>query len=418
MKKFLALMLTAVLAVGCLSFVGCSDPEKPYEGIKKVDDIKDVKVGFITLHDESSTYDKNFIDAAEQACEELGMDKKQYDITTNIPEDKKCYTAAKKYASQGYNLVFADSFGHEKYMLQAAKAFPDTQFCHATGTKALVEERGNFHNAFATIYEGRYLAGVAAGMKLKEMMEKDTITPKVGYVGAFPYAEVKSGYTSWFLGVQSIVPTATMEVKFTSSWYDYDKEKQAAEALIADGCVLISQHADSMGAPTACMNANVPNVSYNVDTRDMTDDKKIGDSYIIASKVNWVPYFKYMIGCLLKGEEIAANWIGTLETGSVEILGLNEDFAAQGTADTLKEVEAQLKAGTLKVFDCSKFTVEGETLTEYMADVKDMGDYEADTNVIKTEIIGGKPVTYFAESDPKFRSAPYFDIDIDGIDLM
>ena len=423
MKKLLALLLTAVLAVGCVAFTGCSETVKEYTGIKKVENYADMKVGFITLHDESSTYDKNFIDSAKEVCQKLGITK--YEIKTNVPEGKECYTAAKKFAEQGYNLVFADSFGHEKYLLQAAKEYPDTQFCHATGTKAHTERRGNHHNAFASIYEGRYLAGVAAGLKLKAMMEADsTIVPKVGYVGAFPYAEVKSGYTSWFLGLRSIVPTATMEVKFTSSWYDYDKEKATAEALIQDKCVLISQHADSMGAPEACMNAGVPNVSYNVDTRTMTKDEKINNSYIIASKVNWGPYFEYMLSCLQKGTEIAYDWTGTIETGSVQLLALNEKAAAPGTQKVLDDITAQFKAGTLKVFDTSKFNVTKNDkkntnatvdaagkLLGYKADVDDMGDYVADTEVVKT----AGEVTYFAESE--FRSAPYFDIDIDGIEI-
>lgn len=410
MKKLLALVVTVVTAVACcFGMTGCKKKDTSYKGIKKVENYADIKVGFITLHDSSSTYDKNFIDAAEAVCKELGV---QYEITTNIPEQNACYTAAKKYAERKFNIVFADSFGHEKHILKAANEYPDTQFCHATGTKAHTEKRGNFHNAFASIYEGRYLAGVAAGMKLKAMMDADsTVVPKVGYVGAFPYAEVKSGYTSWFLGLRSIVPTATMDVKFTSSWYDYDEEKSAAEALIQSGCVLISQHADSMGAPDACAAAGVPNVCYNVDSRTMTEDAKVSNSYIIASKINWAPYFRYMINCVKNGEEIDYDWTGTFATGSVELLELNEKVAAAGTQEKLNEVKAQLVAGTLKVFDCSKFTVGGKNITEYLADVDDKGDYKPETQVIKTL----NDITYFAESE--FRAAPYFDIDIDGITL-
>ncbi|MBO5852050.1 MAG: BMP family ABC transporter substrate-binding protein, partial [Clostridia bacterium] len=297
--------------------------------------------------------------------------------------------------------------------LKAAKQFPNTQFCHATGTKAHTENRGNFQNAFASIYEGRYLAGVAAGLKLKDLYGDDITDAeaKIGYVGAFPYAEVKSGYTSFYLGVKSIVPNVTMDVKFTSSWYDYDKEKEAAEALIASGCTLISQHADSMGAPTACFEADIPNVCYNVDSRTMTNDTRINNSYIIASKINWAPYFRYMINCVMTGTEIADDWTGTMQTGSVEVLTLNETAAAPGTQAKLNEVKASLEEGTLKVFDCSKFTVNGANLTQYLADVDDMGDYIPETNVIKS----ANGITYFAESE--FRSAPYFDIDIDGITI-
>ena len=411
MKKFITFLLTAILAVSSMSlFAGCSDGTKPYDGIVKVENAADIKVGLICLHDDKSTYDKNFIDAFELVCEELGV---QYDMVTGIDESNDCYTEAKKFANRGFNIVFADSFGHEEYMLKAAKQFPNTQFCHATGTKAHTEKRGNFQNAFASIYEGRYLAGVAAGMKLKELYGDDITDAeaKIGYVGAFPYAEVKSGYTSFFLGVKSIVPNVTMDVKFTSSWYDYDKEKEAAEALIASGCTLISQHADSMGAPTACFEADIPNVCYNVDSRTMTNDTRINNSYIIASKINWAPYFRYMINCVMTGTEIADDWTGTMQTGSVEVLTLNETAAAPGTQAKLNEVKASLEEGTLKVFDCSKFTVNGANLTQYLADVDDMGDYIPETNVIKS----ANGITYFAESE--FRSAPYFDINIDGITI-
>ena len=211
-----------------------------------------LKAGFIFLHDENSTYDLNFLNAAKAACEKLGV---ECVIKTNIPEGQECYEAACELADAGCNFIFADSFGHEDYMIEAAKEYPDVQFSHATGTKAHTENLANFHNAFASIYDGRYLAGIVAGMKLNEMIDNGEITAdqaKMGYVGAYTYAEVISGYTSFFLGARSVCPTVTMEVTFTGSWYDETAEKEGANKLIEDDCVLISQHADSMGAPTAC----------------------------------------------------------------------------------------------------------------------------------------------------------------------
>ena len=237
-----------------------------------------IKVGFIFLHDENSTYDLNFMNAAIAACDELGV---EYLLRTNIPEGQECYNAAAELVDAGCTHVFADSFGHEDYMIQAAKEFPNVEFCHATGTKAHLENLSNYHNAFATIYEGRYLAGVAAGMKLKEMIDNGTITAdqaKMGYIGAFTYAEVISGYTSFYLGARSIVPEVTMEVTFTGSWYDETAEKEGANKLINNGCVLISQHADSMGAPTACETAGVPNVSYNGSTKEVAPNARGADA--------------------------------------------------------------------------------------------------------------------------------------------
>lgn len=396
MKKVLAVGLAATLAVagmGVLSACGTND------GVSK----DDIKVGFIFLHDETSTYDKNFIDAARAAVEKIGLRDDQVVFKMNVPEDDTAYEPAADLADTGCDVVFADSFGHESYILKAAEEFPETQFCHATGTQAHTKNFDNYHNAFATIYEGRYLAGVVAGMKLEEMIDAGEITAeeaKMGYVGAFPYAEVISGFTSFYLGARSIVPEVTMTVRYTNSWYDLTAEGETAKALINEGCVLISQHADSLGAPSACEEAGVPNVSYNGSTKATGPN-----TYLVSSRINWEPYFEYMINCVINGEEIDDDWTGTLETGSVELSELNEGVVADGTAEKLAEVEAQLKAGTLHVFDTSKFTVDGKTLTSYMADVDDMGDYEKDTEAIKDG--------YFHESE--YRSAPYFDIIIDGI---
>ena len=363
----------------------------------------DFKVGFICLHDENSTYDKNFIDAANAACDSLGVEAV---IKTNIPEGQECYDAAAELVDAGCDIIFADSFGHEDFMIQAAKDFPDVQFCHSTGTKAHTEKLDNYHNAFASIYEGRYLAGVAAGMKINEMIENGDITAdqaKLGYVGAYTYAEVVSGYTSFFLGARSVCESATMEVTFTGSWYDEALEKEAANKLINDGCVLISQHADSMGAPTACEKKGVPNVSYNGSTQEACPN-----TYIVSSKINWQPYYEYAIKAAQKGEAIDTDWTGTLETGSVELTDINEDVAAKGTADAIKEIKAKLESGELKVFDITKFTVDGKTVDSYMADIDTDADYTPDTEVIKDGA--------FLEST--FRSAPYFDLKIDGITLL
>ena len=397
MKKFVSALLTLAMAVTMLGTLNTTA-----EAAEAVDPA-DFKVGFITLHDENSTYDLNFINAAKEACEALGV---PYEIKTNIPEGQECYDAAADLADSGCKAVFADSFGHEDYLIQAAKEFPEVQFCHSTGTKAHTEGLENYHNAFASIYEGRYLAGVAAGMKLNEMIANGDITEdqaKIGYVGAYTYAEVVSGYTSFFLGVRSECPTATMEVTFTGSWYDETAEKEGANKLISDNCVLISQHADSMGAPTACETAGVPNVSYNGSTVAACPN-----TFIVSSRIDWAPFYKYAIETFMKGENIDPDWTGTLETGSVVLTEVNEKAAAEGTAEKIEEVKAALQAGEVHVFDTATFTVEGKALESHQADVDTEPNYEADTEVISDG--------YFHESE--YRSAPYFDLQIDGITLL
>lgn len=404
MKKLLALLVTAALAITCcFSLVGCGKPV----------------AGLICLHGEQSTYDKNFIDAFKTACENKGV---KYVIATDVAEDDACYNKAAEFVDSGCKVVFADSFGHEKYMIKAAKDFTDVEFCHATGTQAQQEKLANYHNAFASIYEGRYLAGYAAGLKLNTMKEKAVGNNfKVGYVGAYTYAEVVSGLTSWFLGLEAALDTgytATMEVLFTGSWYDEAAEKTAAETLISNGAVLVSQHADSMGAPTACETATVPNVSYNGTTGK--------DTNVAYSKINWVPYFEYMLDKYVN-HEIATDYCGTIADGSV--VADVSTAAVEGTADKLAEIKTKINNGEIKIFDCSKFTVTvvgGENgknqnatvdgsghLTAYLADIN--GDYVGETNVIKTS----GTTTYFDESNAtEFRSAPYFDLQIDGITFL
>ena len=413
MKKIVALMLALVMV---LSLAACAGNE--------AEETATLKVGLICLHDENSTYDLNFINAFKEACEAAGLvENETYFIKTNIPEGAEAKDAALDLVDLGCNLVFADSFGHESYIMEAAKECPDVEFCHATGTQAHTAGIANFHDAFASIYEGRYLAGVAAGLKLNEMIADGTIKAtdaKIGYVGAYPYAEVKSGYTSFFLGARSVCETATMEVVFTNSWYDETAEKEGAQKLIANGCVLISQHADSYGAPSACETAGVPDVSYNGST-----EAQCPNTFIVSSRINWEPYFTLCINAVKNGTEIPADYTGTIETGSVVLTDLGKIATAAGTEEKLAEVKAGLLDGSINVFDTATFTVtrfddtyntykkdsiktdaDGH-VTEYLADVDDAGDYVGETNVIIDGV--------FVESGSDMRSAPYFDLDIDGI---
>ena len=419
MKKFLAMLLALVMA---LSLVACGEKKDDTQGNGDGDSTAaKVKVGFITLHDENSTYDKNFIDAAKEACANLGLvENEDFFIKTNVGETEQCAEVAADLVDAGCNIIFADSFGHEPYMIEVAKANPEVQFCHSTGTRAHTEGLANYHNAFASIYEGRYLAGIAAGLKLNAMIEAGDIKAeeaKMGYVGAFTYAEVVSGYTSFYLGAKSVCPTVTMDVTFTGSWYDETLEKEGAEKLIQGGCKLISQHADSLGAPTACENAGVPNVSYNGSTQAACPN-----TYIISSRINWAPYYEYAIKAVMDGTAIDTDWTGTLATNSVVLTDLNTTVAAEGTAEAIAAATEKLEKGEIHVFDCSTFTTKADDtmnafkvdylkvdadghITSYMADVDTDQAYAGDTEVVHDG--------YFAESEK--RSAPYFDLEIDGI---
>ena len=396
MKKIFAVVLALVL---CLSVFACTASA----------DVSNVKLGVILLHDEDSTYDMNFINGVYEAVEALGLTEDQLIIKRNIPESNECYEAALDLVDEGCTIIFADSFGHETFMLQAAKECPDVEFCHATGTMAHTEKLANFHNAFAAIYEGRYLAGIAAGMKLNELKQNGQLkgeVPMMGYVGAFTYAEVISGYTSFYLGAKSVCPDVQMKVQFTGSWYDEKEEKTAAEALINAGCDLISQHADSMGAPTACENAGIPNVSYNGSTIESCPN-----TFIVSSRINWAPYFEYIVNQQAAGEAIATDWTGTIATGSVVLTDINTKAAAAGTVEAIEAAKTALENGEIKVFNTAadNFMLKGGAKIEsYLADVDTDEAFTPDTEVV----LDG----YFHESE--FRSAPYFDIQLDGIELV
>ena len=396
MKKFLALVLAMALCLTAFTFTAVAE-------------VSDVKLGIILLHDEDSTYDLNFINGVKEAVAALGLTDDQVIMKRNIPESNDCYEAALDLVDEGCNLIFADSFGHEEFMIKAAKECPDVQFCHATGTKAHTENLPNFHNAFAAIYEGRYLAGVAAGLKLNEIKANGKLKgekPLMGYVGAFPYAEVISGFSSFYLGAKSVCPDVQMKVQFTGSWYDYNGENAAATALIGAGCDLISQHADSMGAPTACEDAGIPNISYNGSTAAACPN-----TFIVSSRINWAPYFQYIVNQVANGEAIDADWTGTIATGSVVLTDINTAVAAEGTVETIADVKAKLEKGEIKVFDTAAdnfMLLGGAKIESYIADVDDMGDYVPETEVVADG--------YFHESE--YRSAPYFDVKLDGIEWL
>ena len=398
MKKFVSMLLALVMV-----FALCACGSKTEGGDKAESKIK---VGFICLHDENSTYDKNFIDAAKAACKNAGLSEDQYIIKTNIPEGQECYNAAAELVDADCNIVFADSFGHEDFMIQAAKEFKDVQFCHATGTKAHTEKLSNYHNAFASIYEGRYLAGVAAGMKLQQLIDEGTIKPEeavIGYVGAYSFAEVISGMTSYFLGARSVCPSVTMKVQFVGSWSDATEESNAASALCDLGCKLISQHSDNTTPATMAQSKGAFHTGYNNDMTGVAPDASI-----IGCRIDWAPYFVYAIESVANGQAFDQDFCKGYADGSVVLTELNEKIAAPGTAEKLAEVEAGLADGSIKVFDTSTFTVEGETLTSAFALDTD-GDFTPDS---EEAVFDGA----FHES--YFQSAPYFAIKIDGIEWL
>lgn len=390
MKKFVAFALVLAMA---FALCACT-PNEEKDGFK---------VGVILVGDENEGYTYAHMEGIEAARVACGLEKDQIIYKYNIGENEACHQAAVDLVEQGCKIVFANSFGHESFLIQAAKEYPDVLFCHATGqTAAKQTDLKNIFNYFTAIYEARYVSGVVAGMKLKELMDNGTVTdPHVGYVGAYPYAEVVSGYTAFFLGIQSIVPDAYMEVQYTNKWFDLTLEAEAANALMARGCVIIGQHADSTGAPSAIQAAhddgtypNVYSVGYNIDMLNVAPDVAL-----TSPQNNWGAYYTYAIKTAMEGKEMQQDWCYGYIDEAVQISQLGT-ACAEGTQEAVAAVIEKIKNGELHVFDCSTFTVNGEHLTSY----------DKSYGFDGVELIWDG---YFHESE--VISAPLFDIRIDGI---
>ena len=424
MKKFLALLLSLVMVLSlaaCGGDSGSTTPPAEDEGQEEPADTgADIKIGLICVHDINSGYDAAHIEGLKAACEALGIDPEDQNSVVmkyNIPEDETCKDTAVDLAEQGCNIIFSDSYGHQSYMLDAASEYPEVTFVACTGDQAGVAGLDNFKNIFPYTYESRYVSGIVAGMKLKELMDAGTVTdPYIGYVGAFPYAEVVSGYTAFFLGIQSIVPEAHMDVQYTNSWYDPVAEGEVANALVAKGCVIIGQHADSTGAPQACQDAlksgtTVYSIGYNIDMLATAPD-----AALTSATNNWGVYYTYAIAQAMRGQKVATNWVGGFDIGAVAVTQLGSACAA-GTAEKVAEVEKAIHDGTLQVFDTSKFTIstkctDGSYRTDDNGKVLVACATDTDSNFANdtdNAIIDG------AYQESYTQSAPSFVLRIDGI---
>ena len=373
----------------------------------------DIKIGAVLVGDENEGYTYSHILGIQEAAKALGISESNIVWKYSIGEDEACYDAVVDCVDQGCQLVITNSYGHQSFCRQAAEEYPDVQFVAMTGDTARADGLANFHNAFTGIYEARYVGGVVAGLKLQELIDEGKVEDKnkdadgkikIGYVGAYPYAEVVSGYTAFFLGVQSIVPDVSMEVQYTNSWFNITAENEAAKALIADGCIIISQHADSTGAPSACEEAlaagtTVYCVGYNVDML------AVAPNSALTSPTNvWEVFYEYAFKAVMNGESFDTNWSQGYEADAVKITPLGTS-CAPGTQEKVDETIAAIKDGSLHVFDTSKFTVGGETVTSAFATDTD-GDFTPDAD---EAIFDG----YYHES--YFQSAPSFQLRIDGI---
>ena len=416
MKKLLSLVLAVALVVSAFAMVGCG----------KSSDSKGFKVGCIMVGDEKETYTKAHMDGIKEAAKELGIAETDIKWKTTVPEDEQCAKAAKELIGQGCSLIISNSYGHQDQMNKVAKENPKVDFVAMTGDYAAISGNDNYYNAFTKIFEARYVSGVVAGMKIKELADAKKIPAKdidkdgnvkVGYVGAFPYAEVVSGYTSFFLGIKSVYEKVSMEVFYTNSWFDPTKEAAAAEKFIKDNCLIIGQHADSTGAPGAIQKAKdngteVYSVGYNVSMLDVAKT-----AALTSPLNNWKVYYKVLLGAAKDGKDIPQDWAEGYSEDAVSISELGPEVA-KGTKEKVAEVEKGLKDGSIQVFDTKNFTVDGKAVKTSEYDFSHMDFTKNPPKVLfkgeKKECIEKKNgISYFAEST--LRSAPYFELRIDGI---
>ena len=415
-KRILAMLLAGSMIFGLAACSGGGSTETtPAETGStettpaETDGAKTVKVGLICIGDENDQgYTYNFIrgqEAATEALAEKGINV-EWSVKWNIGEDSSCEEANIELAEEGCQLIINNSFGFEEYMLKVAPDYPDIQFIACTNQASAVDDLPNTHNAFANIYEGRYLAGVVAGMKMQEMIDNGEITADqavIGYVGAYSFAEVISGFTAYYLGAKSVCPSVTMKVNFVGSWSDATAEGNAAQALCDEGCIMISQHSDNTTPATVAQTNGVFHTGYNNDMISIAPEASL-----IGTRIDWSVYFEYAIEAVANGEEFDQDWCHGMDMGAVVMTPLNEEIAAAGTAEKLAEVEQQIHDGTLQVFDTSTFTVDGAEMTTCMAIDTD-GDFVADS---EEAVFDGA----FHES--YFQSAPYFTAKIDGIEWV
>ena len=364
------------------------------------------KVGFVVIGDENDQgYTFNFMRGMNAAIDQLKADGYDVELSVkrNVAEDASCVDANYALAAEGCEIIFDNSYGFEQYMQQVADEFPNVTFVSLTNCNSQIDGRDNTHNAFARIYEGRYIAGVAAGMKMQQLIDNGDIKPEeaiVGYVGAFSFAEVVSGMTAYYLGVRSQCPTATMKVQFVGSWSDPTLEAEAAQALCDAGAVMISQHSDNTTPATTAQRNGVFHTGYN---NDMT--AVAPNASLLSCRIDWTKYFYTFIANYINGVENPSDYTGTMGNGEVVVTELNTAIAAPGTQEAMEKAEKALADGSLQVFDLSTFTIDGKTATN-----EQMYDSFA--------AVQGNATYDGAFHESELQSAPYFVGKIDGIEWL
>lgn len=412
MKRFSTILLVSMMAIATL-FVSCSKKESSSAADTSatkestVQTAPATKVGFVVINDESDQgYTWNFMNGMENALAKLKAEGYNVELLVkrNTTESAIAKDNNVELADEGCEIIFNNSYGFEPHMLEAAKDYPDVHFIGMTNCQSQGNPSPKLHNAFAAIYEGRYIAGIAAGMKLNQMIAEGRIKANqalIGYVGAYSFAEVISGMSGYYLGAKSVCPSVKMIVQFVGTWGDATLEEAAANALIDQGAVMISQHSDTTSPALAAQRAGVFHTGYNTDMTGAAPDASI-----ISTRIDWTRYFYEFIKNYIDGKENPKDWTGTVAQGDVVVTALNTKIAAPGTQEAIDKAIKAFRDGKLHVFDLSTFTVDGgkqgtnESMYDGFATIKGNATYDG----------------YFHESE--LQSAPYFVGKIDGIEWL
>lgn len=353
MKKLLAVLLAAVIgmtAVGCGSNSGTSGGGESGTDTQTTEPIK---VGFIYIGHINDGGFTQAHDAGRLELEEKLGDQVETFYQEAVPENiQEVKNSAKVMMDQGATVIFANSFGYMDAMEELSSEYPEVKFIHFSGYKM---NETNFGNYFGAMEEARYLSGIVAGMK--------TQSNKIGFVAAFPLPELFIAINAFTLGVQSVNPDATVQVVWTNSWYDPAKEKEAADALLANGCDVLAQHCDTTGPQVAAEAQGAFAIGYNADSYQAAPK-----AFMTAPVWHHGVFYVKTVQDIIDGTWQPESYYGNMADGYIDILPLTEN-APEGAQAKVDEMKDKIVSGEFKIFtgpiknqDGQIVVAEGESL--------------------------------------------------------
>ena len=400
-KKIISIISVVLIVLISLTSCGKTAEQKAAEETKK-----NIKVGIVLTGDEKDVYSNLHLTGFNAMKESAGLKDDRIIIKKSIKAED-CYKTAAELADSGCTVVFAAGDGIEDYIVQAATEKTGVQFCYADGKQAFTSGISNYYNYSVKTFEARYLSGVATGMKLNDMIENGEISEsqtKLGYIGSTAGSASRSDYTAFYLGAKSVCKSVTMEVQYSGLNNSANLERIAANALMANGCIMIAQQGYLNGAAETCEK----NGKYFIGCDSAATDK--APNFAIASTtIDWTATYTYAVNTLISGQKLPSDWSKGSADDSIGITEINKvAFSAENKAtavtNKVNEIKTSLKDGKIKVFDNTKWTVNKEKVTTTVSD-------ELNSMFSGKEYISKDG--YFTECETS--SYPQFNFVIDGI---